>query len=392
MTRFRLRSGPVRFLLALLSLAVACALTGRAAVAQQWMLRGTSSEALPDAPSFVQAAGAVSPQQAQAVAAQQGKAGEASISGQITDVNGGIVPGATVSVMDATGKPGRKAVADGEGRFALDELAAGTYKLKIDADGLQSFEPPPIVLKDAERYTLPITALPIATANQSVDVVLTRDEIAEEELRLEEKQRLLGFIPNFYTSYVWNAAPLSRKQKLRLSVRSITDPYVFARVGLQAGVQQVRGTYPEYGDDVGGYFTRFASDYGDALAGRLIGSALLPIVFHQDPRYFYRGTGGVKRRIVHALLASVVARSDKGGVVPNYTRTLGNFSAGYLSRVWHPDTDNGLSLAFENMFIGIGESAGRNLLQEFLYKRISTHTPPFAKGKPEAEKESAAHP
>ena len=341
---------------------------------------GALPDALPNAPSFVPGPGG------------QAKVGQGSISGLVTDVNGGIVPGATVSLLDPQGKPERKVTADSGGRFTVDGLLPGTYQLKIDAEGLRSFEPPPVVLKDGEHFALPDTALPIAPASQSVDVVLTQTEIAEVELKQEEGQRLLGIVPNFYFSYIWNAAPLNRKQKLRLAVRAATDPYTFARVGVTAGVQQARGTYPEFGDSFGGYATRYAAAYGDVLAGRLISNGLVPILVHQDPRYFYMGRGGFSKRALHAILASVIARTDKGGVEPNYARTLGNFSAGYLARTWHPGSDNGLGLAFEHMFTGIGEAAGRNLLQEFIYKRLSRGTPPFAKGKPVEETTSAAHP
>ncbi len=122
------------------------------------------------------------------------------------------------------------------------------------------------------------------------------------------------------------------------------------------------------------------------IAGRFIGSALLPVIFHQDPRYFYQGTGSIPSRTLHALVSAVTARSDGGRVEPNYTHTLGNFTAGYLSRTWHPGSDNGLTLAIDNTLLGVADSAVRNLLQEFLFKRISKGTPPFAKGKPPEEK------
>ena len=343
---------------------------------------------LPDSPGFLQAAQTASPSTA---------ARTASIRGQISDVNGGIVPGASVSILTSAGvgvqgKPLRQATADGEGRFVLDDLQPGTYNLRIDATGLQSFEPPPVLLKANEQYVLPDTALPLATSSQSVDVVATRNEIAEEELNGEIKQRVLGILPNFYTSYVWDAAPLSTRQKFRLTFRSLTDPWIFISTGITAGIQQEQGTYPEYGTGASGYAERYASAYGDVLAGRLIGSAILPAIFHQDPRYFYRGTGGIPRRTLHALVSSVAARSDRGGVEPNYTHTLGNFAAGYLSQAWHQGSDSGLTLALDNTLIGIGDTALHNLLEEFLYKHISTGTPRYAKGKPVQEQGSAAHP
>lgn len=318
--------------------------------------------------------------------------GTATISGLITDVNGGVVPGATISILGADGTTLRQTTAGPEGDFLLDNLAAGTYKLKIQAQGLQTFEPEAFKLEDGQQFKLPDTALPIANAGQTIDVVMTTEQIAAEEVKEQEKQRVLGILPNFYTSYVWNAAPMTAKQKYKLALRTSIDPWIFARTAITAGLDQAAGRFPEYDDGGKGYVERYFAAYGSAVTGRFIASAVLPSIFHQDPRYFYRGTGGAPRRALHAIVSSVAARTDHGRVEPNYSHTLGNFAAGYLSRTWHPGGDNGVSLALENMGIGIGESMVRNLLQEFAFKRISTGTPPFAKGKPPEEKESAAHP
>ena len=56
--------------------------------------------------------------------------------------------------------------------------------------------------------------------------------VAAEELRTEEKQRLLGVIPNFYTSYIYDAAPLTVKQKFSLAVRNGVDPAAFIGIGI----------------------------------------------------------------------------------------------------------------------------------------------------------------
>lgn len=315
-----------------------------------------------------------------------------SIFGLITDVNGGVVPGASILVMNEHGQQVRKVEADQEGHFRADDLQAGTYRLRIQAEGLKTFEPPEVVLKAGDQFQLPETALPIASANQSVDVVVTREEIAEEEIKNETKQRVLGILPNFYTSYVWDAAPMNTRQKFKLATRTAIDPWVFIRTGITAGIQQANGTYPEYGDGASGYAQRYAAAYGGAVTGRFIGSAVFPSIFHQDPRYFYRGTGSVPARTLHALISAIAARTDSGHVIPNYTRTLGDFTAGYISRTWHPGSDNGVVLAIDNMLFGIADAAGHNLLEEFLFKKISRGTPPFAKGKPIQEKKSAAHP
>lgn len=353
-----------------------------AAQAQQPMLETASRAAaaaanppaasIPDSPSFLLQAEA-----------------PARILGTIFDVNGGLVPGATVTVMDKDGKEITKATSDSEAHFEAQGLTPGSYKVQVAAPGLQTFESPVFVLKAGESYNLPETALPIATANQTVNVVMTQSMIADQELADETKQRVLGIFPNFYTSYEWNAAPLNAKQKFRVAFKATTDPLIFVTTAIVAGVQQYRGTYDkDYGGGFEGYADRYAAQYGNAVIGRFIGAAILPSIFHQDPRYFYMGAPSTTgQRFRHAVAFSVTARSDRGHdghLMPNYSHILGNFIAGYISRTYHPNSDNAFSLAVDNALIGIGAGAVQGLTREFLFRRISTHTPQYAKGKPVA--------
>jgi hypothetical protein len=50
------------------------------------------------------------------------------------------------------------------------------------------------------------------------------DLIAAEQIKSEEKQRLIGVIPNLCTSYIYDAAPLTWKQKFSLAARGTFDP------------------------------------------------------------------------------------------------------------------------------------------------------------------------
>lgn len=326
---------------------------------------------LPNSPGFLQV---------------QAAEATARVVGRIYDVNGGLVPGATVTVLDKAGKTVATATSDSEAEFEVTSLPPGAYKVKIAAVGLQTFESPEFTLKAGERYDFPQTALPIATANQTLDVIVTQEMIAEQELADETKQRVLGIFPNFYTSYEWNAAPLNARQKFKVAYKATTDPLIFVTTAIVAGVQQARGTYPEYDDGAAGYGERYAAQYGNAVIGRFIGSAILPSIFHQDPRYFYMGAPSTTgQRFRHAIAFSVTARSDRGHdghLMPNYSHILGNFIAGYISRTYHPGSDRGIGLAVDNALIGVGGAALQGLTREFVFRRISTHTPQYAKGKP----------
>jgi hypothetical protein len=131
----------------------------------------------------------------------------------------------------------------------------------------------------------------VATAVTDVEVGLSRTEVAAEQIKVEEKQRVLGVLPNFYVSYIPNAVPLTSKQKFRLAGRTVMDPFTFVFVGGAAGVEQAQNHFRGYGQGAQGYAKRFGAGYADTVAGTFIGSAILPSLLKQDPRYFYKGTG-----------------------------------------------------------------------------------------------------
>jgi hypothetical protein len=207
-------------------------------------------------------------------------------------------------------------------------------------------------------------------------VVVPRIEVAEEELKVEEKQRVFGVIPNFYVSYIPDAAPLASKQKFQLAWRSTIDPVNFVITGAIAGVQQADGTFSGYGQGAQGYAKRYGASYADFVTGTFIGSAILPSLLKQDPRYFYKGTGSVRSRVLYAIANSVICKGDNGHWQPNYSSILGSLASGGISNLYYPAQNrDGAGLTFENALIGIGETAATNLLQEFVIRKLTPNAP-----------------
>ncbi|HEY0263444.1 MAG TPA: carboxypeptidase-like regulatory domain-containing protein [Granulicella sp.] len=337
---------------------------------------------LPDSPGYVLAQ--ASAQQA-AVAA-----GTGNISGTVLDINEGLVLGAKVTLVElgtVDAPPRQRTVldSDAEGNFLFPDLSGGRYQITITSPGLETFISPEINLKPGEHRELPRIALPV-TANISVQVTVTQAQIAQEEVQMLEKQRILGVIPNFYTSYLWDAAPLPTRQKFTLALHSILDPAIFAVTAIAAGAEQATDTFPEYGQGFKGYASRYGADYGDEFNNRMFSSAIYPTIFHQDPRYFYRGTGSKRQRFLYAISRAVITRGDNGKDQPNYSRILGSLTAGAISNTYHEGRDRGSTLVLRNGIIAIAGHAADNLLREFFFKAISTDVPQNQRGKPVVSK------
>jgi Carboxypeptidase regulatory-like domain len=307
----------------------------------------------------------------------------ASITGTVRDAHGEAVLGASITVVGQDIAFRRVLLADSKGAFALGELAPGHYQVTIDTVG--DSERPiwiDLVLGAGERRELPIIGTHIATSSTTVQVVATPGEIAQAQLKQQQTQRLLGIVPNFYSSYIWNAAPMSSRQKFQLTLRSNTDPINFLLVATLAGMEQKHKTFPGYGQGAEGYGKRLGAVYADTLVSKMVSRAILPSVLHQDPRYFYRGSGSVRTRIIHALSSAVICRGDNGRLQPNYSQVLGSFAATGISNLYRASGDRTTSLTFRNGLVMTATTAVENLMREFVSRKLTPHVPTFANGKP----------
>jgi hypothetical protein len=318
-----------------------------------------------------------------AAGGQQGATvvGVGTIRGTVTDADEGVVAGAQVTLVTGAGAD-RRAVTDNDGRFEFVGAPAGAFRLTVTADGLARGLAAG-VLHGGEELEMPRIALPVGSTTSEIQVFASVHEVAEAEVKEEEKQKVMGFIPNFYVTYNWHPAPLTSKQKYELGWRTIVDPGNLVVNAGVAGVQQWQNSFPGYGQGSLGYAKRYAAVYGDFIVGTMIGGAILPSVLHQDPRYIYKGTGTVKSRALYALAAAVICRGDNGKWQPNYSSVLGDLAAGGISNLYYPKSSrNGAGLTIENGLLGTVSDGVSNVIQEFLIRKLTPHLPGASSANP----------
>ena len=355
-----------------LLLVVVCGLAP-VAQSQEFAIAGGEEKALGDPPA---------PRTPPQAAAQlPGPPSPASIKGKIVDVNGAPVIGAHVKLTRQGQSPDQETLTGDDGQFSFADVPAGPFQLSISGEGFATQESSG-VLGSGETLAVAQITLALATYVTTVEVVLPKTEVAEAEMKAEEKQRLLGVLPNFYVSYIPDAVPLNVKQKFKLAWKATVDPANFVVTGIVAGVQQAQNDFSGYGQGAEGYGRRYGANYADSVTGTFIGGAIFPSLLKQDPRYFYKGTGSVRSRIVYAMAHSVRCKGDNGHWEPNYSNFLGSFAAGGISNLYYPDSRTGAALTLENAAIGIASGAAVNVLQEFVMRRFTSHVPSQNPGQP----------
>jgi hypothetical protein len=305
-----------------------------------------------------------------------------SIAGSVVDTNGAVVPGAQVQLIRPDGAVERTVAADNWGRFNFSGLPAGTFRVTVAAPNLTTFTSDQIALTAGQNVQLSPAVLHVGRTHADVNVVATLHDVAQAQVKAQEQQRVLGIVPNFYSSYIWNAAPMSPKQKFGLALRSNIDPVTFVVAAGTAGVEQWHNTFPGYGTGAEGYFKRFGAAYADYAIYTMIADAALPSVFKQDPRYFYMGSGSVKSRAAYAISRTFVTRTDDGRTEVNWSHLLGAFATAGISNVYHAPQDRTASLTVRNAGIIIGGSVATNLIREFVLRKLTPKVPDYAQGKP----------
>jgi hypothetical protein len=190
---------------------------------------------------------------------------------------------------------------------------------------------------------------PAAEPAASEDAKQKQHEEAERELKVQEKQRLLGVMPQFQVVMGGTVVPLTPGEKMRLALHSAIDPfYIGYAFVVGGGYGELVDSHPGFGWGPAGYFKRVGASYADNVNGAIIGNALLPIVLHQDPRYFRKGTGPIFKRFLYAAESTVVCHGDNGKNQPNVSNVLGNYISGAISNAYYPANERGVALTLEN--------------------------------------------
>jgi hypothetical protein len=254
----------------------------------------------------------------------------------------------------------------------LSELTPGdTYVIRVSADGATPWTSQPIVLHPGQAMTLDDIHLKVMVSD-SITVSASRQQIATAQVQMETQQKMFGFIPNFYTVYDGDhAASLTTKLKFKLAMKTSANPVTISGVAFVAGIKQA-GRTPNYQEGAAGYGQRFGATAATGFSDILIGGAILPSLLHQDPRYFYQGTGTKRSRLMHALTQSFLIRGDNGKNQFNYSSIGGDLASSALELTYYPQSNRTAGDFAGQFALATAERTLDAVAQEFVFARFST--------------------
>ena len=293
------------------------------------------------------------------------------ILGTVVDTSDDPVPDAAVVLQGPAGNR-LAAVTKEDGSFAFPSVTPGiVYQITVAAEGFAEWSSS-VTVEPGQEKTLTNIKLRILAVQRAVTVSYSEKEVAEQQFKAEEQQRIFRFIPNTYVTYEAHPEPLTTRMKFHMAYKSLTNPVFFARTAARAGVQQAVDTPEQWRQGAEGYGKRLGAGFADATTEGLIGNAILPSLLHQDPRYFYQGNGTKKSRALHAIFAAFVCKGDNGKTQPNYSTWGGSLISSSISLAYYPSADRNARHVFGSFGIGMGMHVAGGLVQEFILDKFTS--------------------
>jgi hypothetical protein len=183
----------------------------------------------------------------------------------------------------------------------------------------------------------------------------------------KDDKHILGVVPNYATvnqpPKVFESIPAGKK--FAMAAHDSFDPFNWVLAGVYGAVYQWQNDYPRWGQGAQGYAKRYGATFADAALSNYLSEGVLPVLLHEDPRYFRLGEGSKWRRIGFALSRVVIAKADSGRKRFNNSEIAGNLMAASISSLYYPPPNRTVGETFEKFSINVVSDAGFNVLREF---------------------------
>ena len=178
-------------------------------------------------------------------------------------------------------------------------------------------------------------------------------------------KRLFGVIPNyradqFQTTYV----PISAAGKFAIARSDSFDwPNYFLLAGYALQSQVAAGGFLHSGG-LNGFGRYYSRSVADQVVGAYVTEAILPTLFHEDPRFFRLGNGPILYRAYNAASRIFVTKRDDGSAGFNLSEIIGNMGVTAFGTIYYTDQRNA-SESFERYAMSLGNDMISNMLTEF---------------------------
>ena len=200
----------------------------------------------------------------------------------------------------------------------------------------------------------------------SAQAQLPDDEASDHDVQSEPaSRRILGIVPNYRTSpSLEHYTPIPTREKFAIASQDSFDRGTIILGALLGGEAQLTKSNPSFGQGPAASGKYFAASFSDFVIGNYMTEAIFPTLFHQDPRYFRRGTGNVWSRLGSAAGQVFWTHADSGRMQFNVSELAGASAGVAISNAYYRDNRN-VSDAANRLGVQISADVVGNILKEF---------------------------
>jgi hypothetical protein len=169
--------------------------------------------------------------------------------------------------------------------------------------------------------------------------------------------------------------PMTQDERTKLYLRSLVNPWGFAKAAASAGIDQWNTKPTEWGQGWGAYGKRYANIEGQYLIQKTV-TYLVSSPLHEDNRYFGSGKHGIWPRVGYALVSPILARHDNGRLYPSVSQVSGVAAGAFTATLWLPASQSGAGDAAASFGITMGANVATAVVKEFLpdlFRRSQRH-------------------
>jgi hypothetical protein len=188
----------------------------------------------------------------------------------------------------------------------------------------------------------------------------------ENNDEVKQSKRILWIFPNYRAvSANTQLPPLSSRNKFWLATKDSFDYSSFISAGILAGASQANKSYPEFGQGAKGYGRYYWHAMTDQAVGNYLTEAIVPVVTHEDPRYYTLGRGGFFKRAGYAVSRLLITRTDAGGRTLNLAEIVGNGAGAGISNTYYPARERTWTKTGQKWLTQVALDGAFNILKEF---------------------------
>jgi hypothetical protein len=160
--------------------------------------------------------------------------------------------------------------------------------------------------------------------------------------------------------------PMTWQQKGYLALHDLADPVNFGTILGISAITVGSDSHSAYGPGLKGFGKSVGVSLLQDATAQFFGAFAIPVIAHQDPRYFRMPHAPFTKRLVYSISRTVIARSDSGKSMPNYA-TLLNYPIGAeLSNLYVPGIHPDVPSTVARIFTGYALDPVNSLVNEFL--------------------------